>query len=330
LFVGTLLWWIVVTTGCSDTLDNDNSSCDAFFPHGSYFNMWDNAGAVLFLRIVVWSGILVVLALSALVVDVDLGPLLTSCPLRRCISMARMAMPCTCLSNTCGSFEVFYYIHLAVAAIILGLALSARFEVFYPVMPTWTWYLIDALLSRRGWFCDLNCMPVFDAETVGDIEWHPSGVIAGNYGTRLVLKNSTEFKFKAGQTVYLQIASIDWGWHPFSIASHPGQSLTFLIKKVPGTTWTSQLYEIVDKRRELRVKVMGPFGSSFQSALAKKAVILVGGGAGLPSTLSVLQEILASGAVEWGGQSTPTAAGTAAQHVHLVWVLEKSSDILWC
>lgn len=130
-----------------------------------------------------------------------------------------------------GAYELFYYTHIFGAVAIVSLALASRFEVFYPIIPTWAIYFADV-----AWMAVFNTMKVRVKRAV----------VFTDYGARAIslklekrglmtfgLGPPTRFTYRAGQTVFIKIPAISkLEWHPFSIASAPNdETVDFLIEK---------------------------------------------------------------------------------------------------
>eukprot|EP00419_Tripos_fusus_P015082 CAMPEP_0172762064 /NCGR_PEP_ID=MMETSP1074-20121228/172737_1 /TAXON_ID=2916 /ORGANISM="Ceratium fusus, Strain PA161109" /LENGTH=407 /DNA_ID=CAMNT_0013596393 /DNA_START=115 /DNA_END=1334 /DNA_ORIENTATION=+ len=98
----------------------------------------------------------------------------------------------------------------------------------------------------------------------------------------LVLKRPSNFKFCPGQHAFLQVTSIDYYWHPFSIASCPANTteLRFMMEvKGPGS-WTYRLIHGGIRVDDLKVSVMGPFGSGVCNDCTYHKIMAVGTGTG--------------------------------------------------
>jgi len=114
---------------------------------------------------------------------------------------------------------------------------------------------------------------------------------ADNKVLLLQLPKPHSFTFRPGQHAFLQIPSIDWSWHPFSICSEPaGAELHFLIEVKQSGSWTDQL---AWKRRYvsgMKVNVMGGFGSSVSDLQGPVEVLAIGTGTGIVPMISLMFE----------------------------------------
>jgi len=166
----------------------------------------------------------------------------------------------------------------------------------------------------------------------------------------LKIKKPRFFNYKAGQTVFLKIPHLSWlEWHPFSIASAPAdEHVEFLIdcshgEKTGTKTWTRKLFAMCDAKGavqelqpigshgapkkggesvgNLKAYIYGPCGSSFQSFENHKGIMLIGGGSGLPSSLSVLRHVF---------NCRRGLRKIKAEKVSFVWSTRHVESILWC
>lgn len=97
--------------------------------------------------------------------------------------------------------------------------------------------------------------------------------------------------FLAGQHANLSALGLSRA-RQYSFADAPGtdvRQLRFLIRKVPGGTFTTMLFSGELKSAELQVK--GPFGS-FHLPLSDRPMICIAGGSGLAPILSILHDAL--------------------------------------
>jgi len=228
------------------------------------------------------------------------------------------------------AYEWFYYTHLVGAYAIGALAFSSRFDIFYPVLPLWCWYALDFVWMR----------------TVNTHTTHVAGATCFSASQRAVmlrLAKPKRFSYKAGQTAFVKIPSISMlEWHPFSIASGPSdECVEFLIDCSHGEkTWTDKLFKKCSQRGNmvemapmgsksavgggsstLKAILYGPCGSSFQSFENHQGIMLIGGGSGLPSSLSVLRHLFSC---------KRGAAKIKAKKVSFVWSTRHAESLLWC
>jgi len=155
------------------------------------------------------------------------------------------------------------------------------------------------------------------------------------------------FSFVAGQYLKLNVAAIArHEWHPFTIASAPGEPRLRL--KVHGVgDWTDALRGLA-LRGDLRsVRVDGPYGAPAQLYRNYRRVVLVSAGVGVTPSLSVLRTLARTTdrlADEEAGEVAEAAAavkeedpsrrgagssGPALAQCHLVWTTREPAWLDW-
>eukprot|EP01050_Picozoa_sp_SAG11_P009537 SAG11_NODE_905_length_6605_cov_4.060406_1_plen_1994_part_10 len=333
LLLGATLWWIALSSSCL----RDGTSCEAFFPDeasGSYFNIYQNAEAVLFLRELVSVAMLVIVLTSSLVFDINVGQLFSGrlCALLRCRKKQEGCR--SQATGTCGRYELFYYTHSVMAAAVVVLAFSSRFEVFFPTLPAYIWYACDLLwtIAFDTYKCDLTDAVLFNEPKSVKLRLQPQQ--ARRAGGCLCLPTCRNrccggpFEYKAGQTIMVKVRDISpFEWHPFSIASAPGDGdFELLIQVHREGSWTHALYQTVDAGTSVEaalqdVVICGPFGSSFEHFSDVKNVMVISGGSGLGSSLSVLRQACAL---------ATTSTDHSLSRLHFVWSARHASHLLWC
>jgi len=75
------------------------------------------------------------------------------------------------------------------------------------------------------------------------------------------------------------------------------------------------------KQRNLKVYLYGPCGSSFQAFDEHDGAILIGGGSGLPSSLSVLRHVF---------HLKTRNKSSQLKRVHFVWSTREFESLMWC
>lgn len=165
------------------------------------------------------------------------------------------------------AFEVFYYAHIVAVA---GLTVGAFFHtgVLVPILVALTWgvdvFLRSIVMARSRYPRKATIHRLSD--TVIELSFPK---VKG-------------FDYNPGQYMYLSIPEISWlQWHPFSLSSSPKMKrVTFHIRKAGN--WTSALYELAGKQKEVSIMMEGPYGSLGVDLVGDryKMVMLVGGGIG--------------------------------------------------
>ena len=323
ILFGALLWWVAVAAPCAGAGDR---ACNGLHPCGSFFDTRPlppngrfrraastvfgggtdfapgNAGAVFFLRIIVVTMMLVSLVASELVLPIFGG-----------LGWQPTA-----------AFEIFRYTHVACMTVIVVGALYSRYEVFYPAAPTWAWYALDVIWLRLTghYVADAAQIEYFSATGSAAFKLRLPKAMQRRWGRRAT------FAHRAAQVVYVKVPDVSsHEWHPFSIASAPQDEFLELIVKCQGpNSWTRRVpasYEAVHRaKRPWTVEILGPVGSAFGDLRHETNVLVIGAGAGLPSSLSVLKQVAHDMLVP--------AASRRLERLTFVWVTRSVEDLLWC
>ncbi|XP_070546727.1 NADPH oxidase 5-like isoform X2 [Ptychodera flava] len=141
-----------------------------------------------------------------------------------------------------GHFQVFYWTHL----------LYVWFWAFLLVHGPrfWKWFIAPGVifLIEKIARSKLVKMARFGKTYIQEANLLPSGV------THLVITRPTNFHFRAGDYIYLQIPAIaKYEWHPFTISSAPEQLGTIWIHVRSAGQWTNRLYKYFeDEKRRAR------------------------------------------------------------------------------
>lgn len=258
---------------------------------------------------------------------------------------------------TRNSFELFLYTHaLAAYAIAIG-AFFSRFEVFYPAIIFWGLFVLDKIVTKTFYIHDFECKREHKGRNYDDAlrlvltksgdknmllkTWKPQ---AG----QIIFLQCQELGFTIGRQ-----------WHAFSLSSisEDGDTVELLIK-VHKDGWTDKLkrrlYQSYEERSKdrtshnsnivsrlgneiafwsscmfrrgagerldtLNFKVMGPFGSSFSDLGDYEFILLIGGGAGIASSLSILKDI-----------KRKMALSPRRVRVWFIWTTRSLDSVLWC
>ena len=323
ILFGALLWWVAVAAPCAGAGDR---ACNGLHPCGSFFDTRPlppngrfrraastvfgggtdfapgNAGAVFFLRIIVVTMMLVSLVASELVLPIFGG-----------LGWQPTA-----------AFEIFRYTHVACMTVIVVGALYSRYEVFYPAAPTWAWYALDVIWLRLTghYVADAAQIEYFSATGSAAFKLRLPKAMQRRWGRRAT------FAHRAAQVVYVKVPDVSsHEWHPFSIASAPQDEFLELIVKCQGPdSWTRRVpasYEAVHRaKRPWTVEILGPVGSAFGDLRHETNVLVIGAGAGLPSSLSVLKQV--------AHDMLAPAASRRLERLTFVWVTRSVEDLLWC
>lgn len=109
------------------------------------------------------------------------------------------------------------------------------------------------------------------------------------------LKLDRPMEFQAGQYINLEVPAVDDQSRAFSLANAPqtGDVVELNVRIVPGgqvTTWLHEKLEVGEK-----LKLSGPYGRFFVKKSANVPLIFMGGGSGLSSPKSMIEDLLAEG-----------------------------------
>lgn len=196
-------------------------------------------------------------------------------------------------------YEIFYAVHHVVFLMyIITIAhtldveqrsgRSERSQTFKWFSSTLLYYFCDRISMHMNHGYDTNLIS--------------SSVVWGSKGSKLIIlkvQRPALFQFKSGQYAYIRIDTIDSHWHPFSIASRPDSSnLEFYIQVFEGKAWTKQLWDLFDTEsnsgkigvQNLKIKVMGPYGTSLAQSQKFSHVLAIGGGTGVVPILSMYKD----------------------------------------
>lgn len=183
-------------------------------------------------------------------------------------------------------YEVFYAIHHVVFLLYILTILHTfdsahrngekqRSQTYPWVTATFLFYLVDRSANFLNNYYQVKRVAAL--------------AISGAQGGRMVLltiRRPTLFEFKPGQYAFLRVGSIDYTWHPFSIASGPtSPNLEFYIEVFDDNSWTGKLWGMANDTggNDLRVDmdVMGPYGTSLVRNEDFSHAIVFGTGTGM-------------------------------------------------
>ena len=197
-------------------------------------------------------------------------------------------------------YEIFYAVHHVVFLMyIITIAHTLDMEQRSgrsQRSQTFKWFSSTLLY----YFCDRIAMHMnhrYDTKLIS------SSVVSGSNGSKLIIfkvQRPALFYFKSGQYAYIRIGAINNQWHPFSIASCPDSPhLEFYIEVYEGTAWTRKLWDLLDKIssnsekvgvEDLKIEVMGPYGSSLSQGQSYSHILAIGAGTGIVPILSMYKE----------------------------------------
>jgi len=184
-------------------------------------------------------------------------------------------------------YSIFQKIHRYIAIFYIFIAFHSVI-----LMPTDWWstpaaYLITAL-SIVGIYCAAcSLLRIYQRKnkiqlSVESIKQTQAGVI----DLTLQLKHTDQFKYKAGQFVFIDFSPVE-GAHPFSIASATSENISFSIK--PTGDFTKKILKLVHTGQTLSIE--GPYGEfDFESPQPNQ--VWIAGGIGISPFISQLQALI--------------------------------------
>ncbi len=189
-------------------------------------------------------------------------------------------------------YEIFYGVHHIVFAMYI-ITIAHTLDIEQRTgrsqrSQTFKWFSSTLLY----YFCDRVAMHMnhrYDTKLIS------SSVVWGSKGSKLIILKAQRpalFQFKSGQYAYIRINKINNQWHPFSIASRPDSShLEFYIQVFEGKAWTKKLWDLFDAEgNNLKIEVMGPYGTSLCQSRNYSHILAIGGGTGVVPILSLYND----------------------------------------
>jgi len=214
-------------------------------------------------------------------------------------------------------FEVFYYAHFLFFVFVVGALIHTTNgpEFLLPGLGLWA---ADRLI--RFWHN-------FRSVEIKESTWNEGGV--------------TKFKVEGmrsvrpGQIVWVQIPGISWlNWHPFSIASGPGEDTTVAIRGLGGFTKKVQRLDEASGGAEnkdvqvvtkLKMRLDGPYGVGGIQWGLYPVTVIVAGGIGITPGISIISHIMTRASA----LRDTERVGGKEWHIHLLWVIKDASHAGW-
>ncbi|XP_077866627.1 NADPH oxidase 5-like [Saccoglossus kowalevskii] len=137
-----------------------------------------------------------------------------------------------------GYFQVFYWTHL------LYIWFWAFLLVHGPRF--WKWFIAPGaiFLIEKIARSKLVKTARYGKTYIDEVNLLPSGV------THLVITRPTNFHYRPGDYIYIQIPAIaKYEWHPFTISSPPEQEGTLWVHVRSAGQWTNRLYKYFEERK---------------------------------------------------------------------------------
>ena len=223
------------------------------------------------------------------------------------------------------AFEVFYYAHFFFIVYVIGACVHAKHspEFLLPGFGLW--------LADRGWRFYYN----FRRVTPKSVVHYPGGVTKFKLeGLRVTRPN---------QMAWIQLPSISFfNWHPFTIASAPGDPITTIaVRGLGGFTKKVQSLAIegytpdgekLDPRtpvaippHAVKIRVDGPYGHPSLQWEQYPVVVLIAGGIGITPAISIASHI-----IHWASQSGCSGSlEEETRYIHILWTIKDITHAQW-
>jgi len=152
------------------------------------------------------------------------------------------------------------------------------------------------------------------------ISMHP--LSGGVIRLELAYANGSHMESLPGQYIFLNVPAIsEFQWHPFSISSSPDDtkfSWTHHIKNMGNGTWTQRLYELAVSKRDIELRVDGPYGNPGIQFEKYKVLAFFAGGIGITPIASILDYLFHLNRQQ-----------LIHEDIYLIWVVKDPSYFHW-
>ncbi|GFP60558.1 hypothetical protein ACSS6W_005923 [Trichoderma asperelloides] len=222
-------------------------------------------------------------------------------------------------------FEAFYYPHFFFLVFIAGALYHAKRGPEF-LLPGFGLWVIDRCIRFYNNFRSLNVKSVTHYSG-GVTKFNIAGVAPS----------------QPGQIAWVQIPSVSFfNWHPFTIASAPGQNETTIAIRALGS-FTEKVQKSEGDQIELtqsimtesvtsqdvsthikypKVQIDGPYGVGRLHWGANPVVVLVAGGIGITPSISIATYIVNQAVAG-------LALNTGGWHIHILWTVKQAGHISW-
>jgi len=230
------------------------------------------------------------------------------------------------------SFELFYYAHFFFLLFVIGACLHAKHSPEFLLPGLGLWVLDRAVRFAYN----------FRTVTPLSVVHYPGGV--------------TKFKLEGvqvtrpNQMAWVQLPGVSFlNWHPFTIASAPGDShATIAIRGLGGFTNKVQglaldahschggneksggavTSAVLIPRQQVKIRVDGPYGHGGLLWEQYPVVVLVAGGIGITPAISIASHIVRRASSAASCDRSPAVRGQG-WHVHLLWAIKDIQHAQW-
>ncbi|KAF3798640.1 NADPH oxidase 1 [Colletotrichum gloeosporioides] len=221
-------------------------------------------------------------------------------------------------------FEVFYYSHALFFLFVVGALIHAT---------KGPEFLLPGLLL---WGCDRFLRFYYNFRPIN------TTAVQHHYGDVLKIKFEGMKPRHPGQITWVQIPSVSFlNWHPFTIASAPGDEGASLAIRglggytrkvqgiVPGDGKTSSEYVtpcqgMQKKTGKLRMRLDGPYGVGRVFWGEQPLTVLVAGGIGITPGISIATHL-----IQRAASADACALQGKSWHIHMLWVVKDVESIEW-
>ena len=216
-------------------------------------------------------------------------------------------------------FEAFYYSHALFFLFVVGALIHASNgpEFLLPGLLLW---VVDRVIRFAKNFRSVSVKSV--TQYPGDL---------------------TKFKVEGvqtthpGQVAWIQIAGVSYlNWHPFTIASAPGEKEAVLAVRGLGS-YTKKLQSVAANAKEtspdeammaqtslVKMRLDGPYGVGHLQWGLYPVTVLVAGGIGITPGISIATYIIKRAMLP-----DLEANGPNQWHIHLLWIIKDSRHAQW-
>jgi predicted ferric reductase len=133
--------------------------------------------------------------------------------------------------------------------------------------------------------------------------------------------------FKVGQYVFLNFPGVSiLEWHPYSVSSGPRERTIEVHIRGLGDH-TNKLVDRAKTRKEMYVRVDGPYGNHKLNYRRYPVLLLVGGGVGITPVIGIIKDIYNVG--DLPPEEKTRVAANSIEGIYVVWVMREELSYNW-